>query len=170
MDGFIVTGWLLNIGLYILVQHFFLQKVPRDRAIVWQRKIMILFGVMSFIISLLAARVLFHGFFADCLLAFINSLLLLATIAIYLLSIYSYIESSITVRIFSLIGERKQKEITMEKLEQLYNVERIVTRRLDRFVAINEVSFDGVRYTKVQKISEFVIRDYIHAFVHVFFS
>jgi hypothetical protein len=95
-----------------------------------------------------------------CIL-FCSELIYLQVVILFILTCFSNVESSITVKLFSLIVQEGREGITRGKLRQQYDRRKIVERRLDRFVDMKDIEKRKGLYIKKQRVGAFYVREYI---------
>lgn len=169
MDGFILVNWLGWVGIYFIIQIIFLRRVPRYLSISWHTKIACSIFLLSFVTTFSLFQFLFHDSISTIVTSLLTAFLVILVVGAYLLSIYSYLESSITLRLLTLIGDTGKHGISTTKLKKHYNLSHIVIRRLDRFLVSKEIVREGIYYKKGKKILSFVFRERVYAAIKIFF-
>ena len=157
MDTFLLITLLWWLFVYAITQIFLLRHIPEDTAPLWQGRI----AAFLCIGSLVSDSVLFSRFLQSwsslSVSALVVTILLGLLISMYLLSIYSYSQSSISLRLLYLIGKNR-KGVSLKELLSQYNLEQIVDRRLQLFLSTGALSFNGKKYYRTGRISPFSIR------------
>ena len=168
MDIFLVSLFLLYLIFYFGVQSLLFRTIDRYASVLWQMKLLIGGGTLSFLLTFLILVLdgwsFLNSIFGSSLISFLYSL----SISIYLLSVYSYIESSITVKIFTLVGE-KTEGISRRQLLKVYNLRVIVKRRIRRFLVQGEITQKGKWYARVSGTSIFSVRERLNKLILFFF-
>jgi hypothetical protein len=100
---------------------------------------------------------------------FLSEFIFNGLVCIYILSIFSYLESSITVKLFMIIAGKKSAGIKRKEIRYLYAKRHIVSRRLKRFVATDIVRKKGLFYEKSPRINAFVIREAVYSVMRTLF-
>lgn len=77
----------------------------------------------------------------------------------FLLSAYSYVESSITIKLFSLIAGAGEKGISKSQVFHIYNKDVIVQRRISRLTAEGIIRKKNGRYSLIPGASPFSFRN-----------
>jgi len=159
MDTQLIYFWILGILSFAGLQIICLRHIPRYHALSWLGKAG---GFASFVSASGCAwgiyridNSLFLALFSGVCVGFF----VLLSIVIYLLSVYSYIESSVTLRLFSMIGKSGKSGISYRKIRTEYGVVAIVERRIKRFLAADVIRFNGKTYKAVDKIGVFHLRE-----------
>jgi len=161
MDGAIILTWSLSMIVFSVLQSIGLRRVDRRTSSVWQRKIAIIFLCLPaflFICLMLTfsyplSSVLFGGGMIMILIS--------GTVLLYLLSFYSYVESSITVKLLTLIG--------LHQPLSHYGKKIIVVRRLERLVAIGQIRQIGALYAYSDVVTAFSLRHGVSRLITFFF-
>jgi hypothetical protein len=169
MDIIIILFWLFALILYIFIQIVWLKKIDRNTTLSWQMKLLyiipIVISLFVFSYKFIFENNLNSAFGYSILLYF----LILISYCIYLLSVYSFFESSITVKLLSIISEHSDKGIAIDYFSKTYNWKYIIDRRLIRFLALNQIQYVDNHYQLSQNISAFSIRSIFSKFFRIFF-
>jgi hypothetical protein len=169
IDIFTVIFSLLAFGCYLLLQFFFLRSFSSDERIGFLFRLQILVGIFlggsqlimwwlnvitmqTFFIVFPVSEFIFHGL-----------------VFIYILTVFSYIESSITIKLFAIIGGHEPEGLTRKELEHIYSKDYIVKRRLKRFLAMRVVERDHLMFTLSKKMNSFALRDRIVSLMNIVF-
>lgn len=170
MDLYVIYCWILGLLMFACVQIFFLRKISRYQALSWQGKVG---GGVAGISMFFSAWLIFNQF-ESIVLAIFGALcvgfFVLLSVVIYLLSIYSYIESSVTLRLFSIIGRSGKRGISYDSVIKKYGVGAIVARRIERFLSMGIVHLDGNSYKLSEKLGAFQLREKLVDVLKVFYD
>jgi hypothetical protein len=170
MDLLIVYFWLIGLSVFVSLQIFYLRRISRYQALSWLGRV----GASSSFLSAFVCALFIYDKYQSWLFAtagfVLVFILVMMSVVIYLLSIYSYIESSVTLKIFALIGAHSKQGLSYTQLLKLYGVSAVVKRRIDRFIALKIIDFDGRNFTSVEKMSAFVFREKFHQVFGKFFT
>lgn len=161
MDTIILLLTFCFLFAYVFIQRIYLKKIPFEKRVAWQKKILILITLCSFICSsvILQQR---YSLLLAFEVSFIISLIVGLCCVVYILSIFSFLESSITIKILSLFPSNQQ-QITRNHILSTYSIHEIISRRLKRFVFENVLTQKKLVYTyKEQPYSLFIIREYFY--------
>ncbi|MCX8009359.1 MAG: hypothetical protein N3A54_06735 [Patescibacteria group bacterium] len=102
----------------------------------------------TFVLVLVCSQAIFHGL-----------------VIVYIVSIFSYLDSSITVKLFFLIIQRGKHGIKKKELMKMYSTRDIVKRKLDRLVAIGVLKNNQDTYEIMHRLNVFMIREKIFSFI-----
>jgi len=169
IDLFTVIFSLLAFGCYLILQFLFLRSFPSDERVGFLFRLQILVGIFlggsqlimwwlnvitmqTFLIVFPVSEFIFHGL-----------------VFIYILTVFSYIESSITIKLFAIIGEHERSGLTRKDLERIYSKDYIVKRRLKRFLAMHVVEREHMMFTLSKRLNSFALRDRIVSLMNVLF-
>lgn len=146
-----LTAFLLCIGALIFVFHV----TPTDAAVSWLFRTVIVMGLgEGWYVS--------QYFTPTELLYFLLIYILL--VMLFMVSIFSVIEASITLRILAEIVHSTHKGLSKDELKRRYNKNRIVTKRLSRFIESGELQYENGLYRRGKR-SYYTWREYIVAFM-----
>lgn len=166
IDIFIVCFSLLAIGGYFFLKFIFVRLFSPFERLTFLFRLQILVGILlagslimiaflgvikplTMLVMLIFTQIIFHGM-----------------VILYTLTVFSYIESSITIKLFSLIG---QKDRTRQELRQIYSKRHIVHRRLDRFLMINVIEKNAMLFQKTSRLTLFSVREWFILFMNKIF-
>ena len=90
-------------------------------------------------------------------------------VGIYIICIFSVIESSVTIKLLSVIGGYETHGVSTRTLMTQINAGMIVNRRLQRLVYLGTVKKDGELYSLTNTKSSFIVREYIFRIVQLLF-
>ena len=153
MDTAILFTVFLSFVVFVLLQIIVFRRIPRRQVLVWMVIVFVAAGFIANITLLL----LKHDISGNMLLFFLGiSWLLYGLISlIYILALFGIVESSIRIRLLAEVIRSGEKGITLKELYRKYNREVIIKKRLERFVASGDISFDGTYYMVKRKLSMF---------------
>jgi len=141
IDLFTVIFSLLAFGCYLILQFLFLRSFPSDERVGFLFRLQILVGI------------------------FLGG----SQLIMWWLNVFSYIESSITIKLFAIIGEHERSGLTRKDLERIYSKDYIVKRRLKRFLAMHVVEREHMMFTLSKRLNSFALRDRIVSLMNVLF-
>lgn len=157
MDEYIVGMWLACIAVYIGIQLFCLRRISWQFSASWQMIIALVFSGFTFVISIYASYLLIREPSMVILSSFLSTLLVIISMGIYMMSIYSYVESSITLKLFMLIG-KSLHGVTAKCLRKEYNLAIIVQRRIERLICSGDIVMNKSMINLAEGYSLFSIR------------
>jgi len=154
MDTIILVSALISFIVFCVVQMIVFRFTDEDRALLWLMKIFLMVEGCS----------LFAGYFLWGRGAFVEIVLWHAVIFMllvisYTLTVFSYSEASITVRLLGEISRSGSRGTTKNEIIKHYNLGSIVKRRLSRFIANGELVANGQRYRWKNSVSLFLLRE-----------
>ncbi len=131
MDIILISTTLVSCVLFLCLQRFILKYTNKLTSYYWLVLCAILIAILNCLLIGLTLVVLQYPLINILFYASVSLCINLIVLAFYLLTFYSYTESSITIKLLSLIAQHK-KGITVHNLQKLYNKEVIINRRLNR--------------------------------------
>jgi hypothetical protein len=156
MDEIIFVSSLTSFVVFCVAQIIVFRFVEEDRALVWLAKLFLLVEG----ISLLAGYVLWEQQVYRMVILWHGILFSLLVVS-YILSLFSFSEASITLRLLSEIARGKDRGVTKETILARYNVGVVVNRRISRFLMNGELEEiqKGISYRWKNSVSLFIFRE-----------
>lgn len=169
MDALILIINVIQCSIFFVVLYFFLRKTFVYRRTSFLLKTCLSISVLSISALLLIASWLNIALSQMVQIAIASQLVYFLLIIIYILSIFSYIESSITLKLIHIIGLAGAKGLSRNELANIYNKEYIVMRRINRFIENKIVIKQSNCYQRNKNLSLFDLRSLvIKAFIFMF--
>lgn len=160
MDTIIVLLSGCFIFIYLAIQRIYLKTIPFEKRVAWQKKITILITTLSFFCSFvfIQQQQIISTLEASCIVALIVCLFCI----VYVLSIFSFFESSITIKILSLFPIDK-RPISRNNIRTSYSLHEIIARRLKRLVFEGILTKEKNKYIyRKTPYSLFILREYLY--------
>lgn len=159
IDIFIVCLSFTGFISYILLQMLFLRVFPKFERLGFLFRLDILISVLiagsvtfmfflkviqltTYIIILIFSQLIYHGL-----------------VGIFMLTVFSYIESSVTLRLLSLIAKNGKDGITRNQIHMLYSKEMIISKRIQWFLSTKVIEKNGFAYVSKKGITMFHMRE-----------
>jgi hypothetical protein len=165
MDTIIFLFSCLTFLAYIAVQAIVFRAIRPDRALIWLIKLYFMVEGAALLIGYAFVHTSLYGVVVGWQLVIFS---LIA--ALYIFSVFSYTEASITMRILSEIARSYGKGITEKDIWKRYNTQYIVERRIDRFLSGGDIVKVKNGYTWKNFYSPFIVREKILSFVCLLFG
>ncbi len=158
IDVFIVLFSLITFGCYVVLQFLFLRIFPSAERIGFLFRLQILIAIL--LASSLGIMTWLHVIRLETFgIVFVLSELFFNMLALlYVWIIFSYLESSIPLKLLSIINAAEQG-ITSEEMKHKYSKKEAIQRRLDRFEKMGIITRKGSEYTKTKHMNSFYIRE-----------
>jgi hypothetical protein len=166
MDTLIISVTFTGLFLYILLQIVFFRFIRREQIISWI--------IYLFLISSGVCIALFYTGFRLYIQPFngIDNLELFSaviffeimfalSVVIYISCTFGIIESSVRIKLLSLIAEKKNRGILEKEIYSVYNADFIIKKRLERFIFSGNVKKRGLDYYLARRISPIMVPFYI---------
>lgn len=158
-----------SLAVYFFIQVYFLRSIQPLISLSWQKKVVVVGSISSIIFSAFVLYTLAFSLLEIVVGTMYIAMFFLGTAILYLLTIYSFLESSITVKLFSLIAKEGEKGISIRELKKSYGLHAIVNRRLERLHTVGTVRIENdIVYLKKPN-TMFVLRAKIHQILDIFF-
>ncbi len=166
MDGLILRTTALCFLLFLLSQTVIFRLISQRDTARW------LFNIQCIVsgITILVGNICFglegpeYRYFIA-----VTMILLWLLWIIYMMTVYSYIEASITIRLLMEIAARGHRGATKKRILQIYNPAVIVKRRLDRLIQSGELIKTGNVIQATGRVSVFQLRKRITMWYIVLF-
>lgn len=165
MEQNIIAICLISFLLYFIVQVLLLKRVKRSMNSLWQIRMLFLFTLLPAVLMGTVAIMNHISVSFAVIYGLLTAVIIGLFLVIYLLTVYSYLESSITVKLFMLIADSQNRYVTEKNLHTYYSKQAIIRRRLERFVAIGQIRKEKNKYYAQTETSVFNFRS---AFHHIF--
>jgi hypothetical protein len=154
MDVVILISSMISFIVFCVAQMIVFRYIEEDRVLLWLMKLFFLVEGCS-----LMAGYFLWGQYAYVTIALWHAVIFFLLLVSYILSIFSFSEASITLRLLSEIARHGNHGITKKEILIRYNLGVIVGRRLSRFVASGELVVKGQLYRWKNSPSFFELRE-----------
>lgn len=166
MERFILETTALFFVLFLLSQTVLFRIIPERFIVRWLIKIYLLISAVVVLVSYQDGGL--DGLAYCYFLGVVMTLLWLLWF-IYMMTVYSYIEASITVRLFMEIAAGGVRGVTRNEILHRYNPQIVVERRISRLVESGELVKTGDIIRATNRMSAFQLRDMITKWYFVLF-
>ena len=163
----IITGTaLLGFVLFVVVHAALFRIIPAGSHIRWMLKLLLIIpGAYLILASIFAMSAPWVTLTQVEFIAIIASTILLFVLeaVVYIMTIYSFAEASITLRLLAEIAAGGGGGVSKKQILKKYNVERIVLLRMVRLTGSGEIKKSGQRYIRTGRISAFTVRHVVNS-------
>jgi len=153
------TGFIMFL-LFLVPQVLLLRVFPQDAAVktigVWFAMVFVVSGLWSYVTLGIAAALGVTGIYSGLSL-------------LYIIVVFSVIEASLTLRILTEIAKAGDRGISYKELLSVYNPTSIIKRRIERFVAMGDLSYQNGKYQRTTNMTPFRIRKHLTGFLYILF-
>jgi hypothetical protein len=169
MDILFIICWIISFIIYIILQAVLLRVTNHLSNAAWQLKLSLIFPLVCVLCIVLIFRWFSIPFLLTVFAGSMMGFMIFVTEVIYIVMIYSNLESSITLRFLSFIVQKPYCRIGMRQFLSEYTTEKIIIERIERFLAMNMIRKENNKYEHISAISPFSIRSIIEKIFSFFF-
>lgn len=168
MDTILIVNACIFFLLFLGAQKLVLKISNKLTSYYWLVISAILLSFLNCVITGMYLWIMDYTLLNILFVSFISLITTILLLGFYLLTFYSYCESSITIKLLSLIAEHKNG-ISIHQLDNIYNKEKIINRRLNRLTIQHAIEQDADIY-RLNKIPYvFTIRRLIQSSISFLF-
>lgn len=164
MDLYILINTIASFILFLIVHVIVFRSIEEKTVIKWLMRVYCLGALINFV----------AGYFIlqpYNLIFTLLSLVLYTMLAFcYVLGIFGLMESSIRIGLLTKIAQGKNHGTSQKEILKAYNKNIIVTKRLERFVACQELKYEKGYYHLNKKFSYFLINDFINTLMRKIYA
>lgn len=153
MDLAITLTSLFSFMIFLILQVIVFRRIPPRQVLSWMVIVFIVTGVA--VTSALPLLLKGTSWTVFVFLVAVSWLFYGLVSLIYILAVFGIIESSIRIRLLAEIVRRGTGGITLKELYRTYNRDVIVKKRLERFLASGDISYDRKQYRIKRRLSTF---------------
>ena len=159
IDLFIIVEDIISLGSFLLLEIVLLRFVDGNRRVPFLLKLATGTWIVSFFLEYGVSMTSRMSMATSLTVVVLGAAHYWLFVALYLLSVFSFFESSLTIKIVTIICQNK--DISRQALQRLYNKHIIISRRLQRLVALGELTYRDGKYTLSQHMGTFGLREKI---------
>ena len=165
MDNSILLFSLLTFVMYCISQILVFRFIRPERALMWLIK---LFFIIEGVALILGYWLIPYPLFIPVSI-WQCSIFTVITV-IYIGSVFSFTEASITLRILHEIALHPRTGVEVKEIWKRYNTKTIIEKRMTRFLAGGDIRKEGNAYIWISRTSPFIVRQYVVSFVSLLFG
>jgi hypothetical protein len=141
VDFCILSIALGEFGLYLLLHVLLFRMIKPEDVIKWQVYTYAFSCLVGGAISLLVINTLFSPVTITLLFTLELGIFIIVSLLVcmYIIGIFGIIESSIRIKLLSMIAHAAKKGITRKNIYKIYNKQTIINKRLLRLVSSGDV-------------------------------